>query len=228
MRDLNGKDLVLKKRTLQKIDPFQESVDSLVVVAFPKSSSKNFPLALSIAESASRYGAVELGGKVLHVAVFLKSVADAGRARMLLSYVDKWKGTLVFQGGGVLYGSFAVMEILSCYAQASLCSDMAAHCYTVIDDPFVKIPSSSGFGIRIPLDLTPKSPPLKRLVEVDRYLFPCRRLSGYFRFETDHPSSAIDQIQAEAVQRGCVCCPNFSADNFRKIGIRNVEVNVFD
>ena len=80
---------------LEVIDPFQESVNSLVVVAFPKSSSKNFTFALSIAQGASRYAITEIGGKQMHFAAFARTQADAGRASALLGHANSWKGTMI-------------------------------------------------------------------------------------------------------------------------------------
>ncbi|MFT5725683.1 MAG: hypothetical protein ACI9JN_002810 [Bacteroidia bacterium] len=57
-------------------------------------------------------------------------------------------------------------------------------------------------------------------IEIDRYVFPCKRLYYYFKFQKDHPASIENQIQAEAVNSGCDWCPNFNADNWGKLVLR--------
>lgn len=74
------------------IDFFGESINNLLVVAFPKSSSKNFKFALSLAMGASKYCTTDIDGKAMHVACFAKTQADAGRASTLLGYIGGWRG----------------------------------------------------------------------------------------------------------------------------------------
>ncbi len=65
-------------------------------------------------------------------------------------------------------------------------------------------------------------------VEVDRYVFPCSFLKARFRFQTDHPASPQDQIQAAAVKESCAWCPHFDPAGFRKSGVRRASVPVFE
>ncbi len=78
--------------------------------------------------------------------------------------------------------------------------------------------------MRLALDASPFS----QRVEIDRYLFPCSFLKPRFRFQTDHPASPQDQIQAAAVKEGCAWCPYFDPAGFRKSGVRVASVPVFE
>lgn len=188
-----------QSKGLQKIDLFQESINSLIIIAFPKSTSKNFSFALSIAESASRYAITEFNGKILHIAIFSKSASDAGKAKLLLNYTYSWKGTLIFQGGK-LRDNYTIGEVISCFIIAESCKDSKAHCLTIIS--------------------------LESNRKIKKYIFPCKLISYYFKYQEEHPASIQDQIQALAVNRGCDWCPNFNTENFRQCEIKKDEKEV--
>jgi hypothetical protein len=186
---------------LQKIDPFVESVNNLLVIAFPKSTSKNFTFALSVAESASKFAMIEINGKIMNVAVFSTSPSDAGKAKLLLEYAGSWKGTMVFQGGRLISGNldtYKIGHVIDCYVQAESCRDKKAHCNSIVSSWEYK----------------------------ERYLFPCVLISYYFKPQYEHPSSIQDQIHALAVSHNCHWCPNFNADTFQEIkdDVREKEV----
>lgn len=183
------------------IDPFQASLDCLLVVSFPKSNSKYYAFAVSIAEGAERYGVASIGGKPMHVAVFGLAQADVGRASALIGYTRGWKGAFIFVGGKIVHDSYRLEEVLKCYLESCHCRDTKAHCHFVIDDPFGS-ESGSHFFER---------------ASSDKYIFPCKHLVTWFRFQDDHPSSVEDQIQAAGVEFGCNLCPNFVPNDFRKV-----------
>lgn len=185
-------------KELHRLDPFLESVGKLLVVAFPKSTSKNFAFALSIAESASKFAVAEINGKAMHVAVFNFTPADAGKAKLLLSYANSWKGTLVFQGGNLLHSSYRVAGTIECYITSESCRDKRAHCNTIIDN----------YNLN------------------ERYLFPCKLISYYFRPMPEHPSSIQDQIHALAVEHSCNWCPNFNTDTFKELNNTKTEKEI--
>ncbi len=199
------------------MDPFLVSADCLLVVAFPKSSSKNYAFALSLAGGAQHYQVVEFAGKPMHVAAFAKTQADAGRAVALLDYVRSWKGALVFAQGKLVQNSYQAAQVINCFLDACACSDWRAHCGTVIDDPFSETPEDLNLTFCIRLV---EEPPVKQEVEIDQYFFPCKFLHNRFRFQRGHPSTPRDQIQAVGVQTGCAICPAFDPDSFRKTGVR--------
>ncbi len=207
------------------IDLFVESIASLVVVAFPKSNSKNFSFALSLAMSAGKYGNARFDDKDMHVACFSKTQADAGRASALLAYVGGWKGVLVFSGGKIVQHTHQISQVISCYLESCACRDSRAHCLAIIDDP------ASEIGRNVDLSLTIRitdKPSPKQQVEIGRYAFPCSYLLPWFKFEMEHPASIEDQIQAAAVKRGCDFCPHFDTANYRRVGSRTVTKDFFD
>ena len=156
---------------------------------------------MNIAEGAERYGVAAVGGKPMHIAVFGLTQADAGRASALIGYTRGWKGAFIFVGGKIVHDSYRLEEVLKCYLESCHCRDTKAHCHFVIDDPFEAAPGSQ----------------LSRQASSDKYIFPCKHLVTWFHFQSDHPSSVEDQIQAAGVEFGCNFCPNFVPNDFRKI-----------
>lgn len=211
--------------SLEVIDPFAESIKSLIVVAFPKSTSKNFPFALNIAQGANRYAITEIGGKQMHFAVFSKNQADAGRAAALLGYVATWKGAMIFAGGKVISHGYEIAQVIQCYLESCSCRDSKAHCHTIIDDPFSNVIQDFSMSISIRLI---ERPPLKQEVKIDRFAFPCKHLQSWFRFEKDHPSTPQDQIQAAGVRKHCDICPNFRPDDFNVVGTKTMTKDFFE
>jgi hypothetical protein len=204
---------------IEAIDPFAESVNFLVVVTFPKSSSSNFPFALSIAQLASRYAVISIAGKPMHFAAFGKDQAEAGKAAAVLKYVSGWTGTMIFAGGKIIAEHHEVAGVIDCYLKACACVDMKAHCHKIIDDPMHRGSSRARESISISLTMTK---PLEIEEKIDRFAFPCVYLESWYRFQKDHESSMRDQFQAAGVNRGCHICPNFKPEDFKKIGFRTV------
>lgn len=181
-------------------DPFVESVGQMLVVAFPKSNSKNFPFAVHVAESAYKYVVAEINGMAMHIAVLGFTNSDAGKARLLLDYTRNWKGTLVFHNGSLLGNVYNVSSTIDCYITAEACIDKKAHCNTVF----------YSYG------------------QDKQFLFPCKFIAGYFRPDSRHPSTIQDQIQALAVERNCDWCPNFDPDAFVEFDRESEEKIVVD
>jgi hypothetical protein len=187
-------------RSIGQIDPFQASIECLIVIAFPRTNSKNYAFAVRIAESAERYAVADINGQSMHIAVFGKTQVEAGRAATVLGYTQGWKGTLLFLQGRAIRDSYRVREVIECFLQSLQCSDTKAHCHEVVDDP-----KHSTYDYDF------------RRKKVDRYIFPCKHLLPWFRFSVDHPSSYPDQIQAAGVRHSCNVCPNFRPEDFKKI-----------
>jgi hypothetical protein len=223
--NMSDTQLTQNKPQLEPIDPFRASLDCLIVIAFPRSTSKNFGFALSIAEGAERYAVMTINGKPMHVAAFAKTQADAGRATALLGYIANWKGSLLFSRGRMLQSAYQVSQVIECFLDSCSCRNQEAYCHSIIDDPFS--PIIQDLGMSFSFSITEK-PSMKELIQIDRYAFPCKFLLRYFHFEKDHPSSPEDQIQAAGVRYGCNVCPNFNADNFKMIGVRTVQRDAFE
>lgn len=214
-----------EKELTKRIDPFDASLRFLLVVVFPKSSSKNFPLALSIAEGAEQFAVTDINGKPTYFVCFSSSKSDAGRALAMLGYIQGWKGVQIFSKGKVLQNTYRVNEVLSCFMDALSCRDYSAHCHKIIDDPFSDEVEDHSLSLSISIA---EKPPLKQEVEIDRYSFPCKYLFHWFRFEKDHPASTEDLIQAGAVSQGCDWCPNFNPDNWQKVGVKKILKEFFE
>jgi hypothetical protein len=210
------------------IDPFKASLDSLLVIAFFKSRASSYPLVVGIAETASQYGLFVIDGKPMHVAVFGRNQSDAGKASAIIWYTLGWKGILLFSRGKLIPNGYPVLEVINCYSESCLCTDKRAHCHAVIDDPFLtrKDHIVTPTSISINLEAAFRSK-MKREVRIDRYMFPCKYLFSRFSFQSDHPSSWEDQIQAGAVRAGCDICPNLEPGRFQKCGFRVIEEDVF-
>lgn len=199
------------------IDPHQAASDSFAVVAFPKSPSTNFKLALAIAKSADQFGTWDAEGIPMNVAAFGRSEQSIAKLVALLGYVSSWKGVLYFHSRRITHGSAGLAEVCHCFQQSNRCDDYRAHCHSVIDDPFLPRKSFSGGMLRFVFDTEAEPKPSKEVV-IDRYLFPCRRLEPRRCLSSDHPASSVAQIQAASVVDGCDICPRFNADVFKKVG----------
>ncbi len=215
----------MARELVRSVDPIADSLGHLLVVSFPKSTSQLYPLAANIAEGATKHTTIEVDRKPVHLAAFGRSRDETARALALLRYVSGWKGTQIYAGGRLARSPQRAGEVLDCYLEASSCNDRTAHCHTVIDDPYnTEVDAEpGGFAIRLSAG---HDPPRQR-VEVDRYLFPCSFAKSGFRFQTDHPASPQDQIQAGAVRRGCEWCPFFDSDAYGKVGTRVASKVVF-
>lgn len=194
-------------------------------MTFAKSTSQNYPLAVNIAQSAKYYQEGTIEKKIYHFVCFEKSREDAGRAHALMHYISGWKGARVFTGGKLVQNFWEVTQVLECYLEASGCNDWRAHCYKMIDDPY--LPSTENRSLSISISLTSKKN-IKQKRDIDRFIFPCKFLHQLFRFQIDHPSSPENQIQAGAVETGCDWCPNFDAQSFEKKGARTIIEDVFE
>lgn len=203
---------------ISKVDLVNDSITHLLAVSFAKTSSKNYPLAVNVAQGAAKYDELTIGRILVHLAAFQKNKEDAARALALLGYISGWKTVQIFAGGKIIQNYYRATEVLNCYLEALACTDYRAHCFSIINDPYSEYPNAYGTSVTMTISLEPEPQP--EPVFVDRYIFPCQLLQPYFRFQTDHPASPEDQIQASAVERGCDFCPLFDAHSFGKTGTK--------
>jgi hypothetical protein len=80
------------KEIVRLTDPLQESIGNMMVIMFPKSTSKNYVLAVNIAQGAAFFKESLINGILINYAVFSKSREQAGRVQGLLDYISDWKG----------------------------------------------------------------------------------------------------------------------------------------
>lgn len=212
------------------IDPFEASLRNLLVIAFFKSRASSYPFVVGIASNAEQYRVFPVDGRLMHVAVFGRTQADAGRASAVLQYILSWKGVLLYARGKLVPNGWPILEVVNCFHESCSCHDRRAHCHEIIDDPTVSIlrPSKMKISINVSLQPMPTRPKFKTKRDIDRYIFPCKYLYPRFAFQEGHPSSLQDQIQAGGVRQGCDLCPSFLPEDFRKVGTRTVEEDVFE
>ncbi len=215
----------MNKEIIKALDPLNASLENLMVISFNKSTSPSYPLAVNIAKGAYGYEEIIIAGKLVHFAVLAKYREQAGRAQALIHYISGWKGVQVFASGRLVQNIWVVSTVLNCYLVASACNDWKAHCHKIIDDPYIDIPRWGGLTLTIRLSEKPQS--LKEAIEIGRYVFPCTYLHSRFRFQKEHPSSPQDQIQAVAVEEGCNWCPFFEPKEYKKVGVRIEERELF-
>ena len=207
-----------------KIDLIKASIDHLIAVSFPKTTSTVYPLAVNVAQGASYYNEMVIDKKLVHLVAFSRTREDAGRACALIRYASGWKGVQFFTGGKLTQNFWNITRVLECYLEAAACNDWTAHCHLIIDDLYSE--ESKNLGLSMTITLSDK-PSFKEAVHIDRYIFPCSFIHGYFRFQKDHPAKPKDQIQAEAVAQNCDFCPYFDPSNYRKIGIKTIYRDAF-
>lgn len=206
----------MTKDIVASFDPSRDSIGNLMAVVFPKSKSFAYPLSVSIAKSAYRYNEKIIGNKLFHMALFSITKDETNKALALLNNLMGLKGFSIFMNGNNCKNPYSVYEVLQCYFKAINCTDYRAHCQIVIDDPFRETYRGSS-GISFSIQLTDKPQESVNPIIIQRYLFPCKHLHAYFRFQKGHPSTPQDQIQAAAVERYCEWCPFFHPKEFTKL-----------
>lgn len=213
-----SKALSVSTGPIEKIDPFAESAGLLLVIAFNKSSSPNFPLALTMAKTAQRFVVADIGGRIMHVVGFAKNQADAGKAAAFMGYANTWKGVMVFSNGALVSNTKRLSIVLDCYLQSCACRDPKAHCRQVIDDPLQKMERSP---------YEPHITPVfsAKMVDIRQRAFPCKLLRPAMRFQSYLDATPGDQIQAAGVKHGCSICPRFDPDDFPDVGSYRTTVH---
>lgn len=202
------------------VNPFEHSIGKLLVIAFPKSTSKNLPMAVTLAERSESFLMANIGEIPMHIAGFMANERDIRIALALLDFVSGWKGTLIFSNGLLVKSHYEITEVLNCYLQSCLCKDPRAHCFVLVDDPeFTPTRRSFSFSIAIGETTTKR-------VTVKRYTFPCAFLHRSMKFQVGHPSNFQDQIQAAGVRANCHLCPRFDPEQFKESGSEECEVDL--
>ena len=196
----------------ETLDPVATSKSHLVVIAFARTTSPIYSVAVSLAVSACVYGEVELPGGLMHIAGFEKTKDGASRALALLKIVADWKATQVFAGGAYINEPWQAFATIECYAKASACSNWRAHClqeiYTEVvrEEPFAdgRVDIRDVLGARPSYTTTP-------------FRFPCKLIFPRFRKQDLPGVTTAQEIEAQAVEQGCHFCPFFDSGNFKKL-----------
>lgn len=191
------------------------SLQHPLVVVFPKTRSASYAAAVVLAKQANLYTDTDAAGSLFHVAGFGAENEQAARALSLVRFMRSIKGFQIYAGGKLLQDWARVESVLECYLESAACTDRRAHCQMVIHtEHLIERYYSSRPSGAVSLDLD-----WMKINEVDDgiVVFPCRYLlSRNFRFQTGHPSSFEDQMQAGAVREGCDWCPNFKPGDLQR------------
>lgn len=205
------------------VDPVKDSFNYLMVIAFGKSSSPSYPLAVSVAKGATKYAEVPLGKQIVHLSAFDKNKEGASRALSIVKYLSGSKALQIFANGVLERNSWSVISILECYLKSATCNDFRAHCQRIIENPFAE--KDYRHNLSITIRITEETENKAKPIVVERYLFPCSYLLQHFKFQIGHPSTPEDQVQAGAVENHCDWCPNFSSNNFKKLPTKIIMTN---
>ena len=215
MDGLNMKPAVIEQN--QELDPFKVSDGMLLTVAFPKSRSRQYPIALAIFERVAKRGTADIGGTTYHVVAFEKNRQEGALCKALLECTKSMAGVMMFIDGMLVDDDVDVRLMVNCYCRSYLVSNPAAHCLKIIDDPKYKEKRYSGYVITIN--------PIRHVAHnIDRYGFPCKLLWQHMNLDADHPATYQEQMQTVAVEHSIHTCPRFDPAHFQKIGSREVLI----
>jgi hypothetical protein len=185
--------------TVNESDLLTLSSRHLIAVAFFKSTSKTYGLAVSFAKQAELYGEKILGRRTQHFAVFGRSRAQAAAALAFMEQGGYWKGTLLFADGQLLsyVNRHSIIETIRCYVKSGATRDPKSYCVT----------------------------PYKNYESNRTHLVPCRLIHGktidgspYGLEDIDDVLDVQDYLLGVAAHRGCQWCPNFNPENHQRLG----------
>ncbi|WP_250601949.1 hypothetical protein [Serratia marcescens] len=181
----------MNKLTKLTVSPLNmESIkdsDTVITVIFPKSTAKNYPMAVAVAMLSDHYSVGALAGKEFHLASYSKGSEQLAAAANLCSLIQGISGAQAFIDGGRAISLYSLSESLLCYSKSQKANKVEAYCDAI---------SSYPSGYLIPC----------------RYL-----VSWISPLSEKLPHSLSDQLQALAVNKGCDWCPNFHPERIKKV-----------
>lgn len=167
---------------------------ALVTVAFARSNSIQYPMAVHLARQAASYSRLDDekdSKKEIHLAIFAKTKEQAAHAAALIRVVATWKTMQIHTSSKIDANPMQVSHVLECYFQSLALQDHRAHCYWFDRDSV----HEEDLG----------------------QLIPCAQLRGYIetglRARTEDRALKIptsERVHAIAIQRNCDWCPHFS------------------
>ncbi|GEA64900.1 hypothetical protein QUG64_04060 [Acinetobacter lwoffii] len=214
---------IRKKNVMYELTPdiqaqmIVRSLNSNFTIAFPKSKSRNFPAALSLAKLADEFEEKIDGKAVYYISTFSINQKNCSLLIALLDLAIDWKGVHIFLDGKPLNRSRYLAEMLRCYRNSFRVKDHKAYCFEIKEDLGSPNYGSMIFELRI---INENDTLLSK--ESDKkptqWIYPCKQLSGAARFLNKcHPASLQDQLQAKAVEVSCDLCPNFNAYDLQEL-----------
>ncbi|AWM79692.1 hypothetical protein DKL61_04625 [Gammaproteobacteria bacterium ESL0073] len=187
---MGNKDLSLRFESIKPLkseDAFVPKSQNTLYIVFPKSTSKNFELVLTMLSDTRIDGKINLDNKSLIVSSFnINDTYQANLANTVISFVSGWKGSFYIYNGRKIEHPYQITRVLDCIAQANNCTNHLAHC----------------MGNRFP----------ERYILPCRQLN-----AYSFHFNKLIPATLEEQLQACSVEHGVDWCPYFDIKNFKKI-----------
>lgn len=174
-----------------------------LIIYLPKSTSKNFPLALQLMKKAEIFSEITIEKSMFYGAVFSIEPQQLTIVNSILDLAMYWKGFNVFYNGEIVNNKMGFWTTLQCLITATKCRDYRSHCH-VVQQLYIEEPNGL-FGI------FSKS-------TIDEYIIPCKQLPfSSYTINKKHPSSIADQLQALSLSYGCDWCPYLNLADVRKL-----------
>lgn len=191
--------------------------DQLCAVKFEQSSKPSYERVLRLAKKSSLYFEKEIGDrrkKLVHLAVFSRSIADAKLAYALLEEmrVTSFKFTL-FASGRIQKNKNALLNMLDCFSQSLAAKDYRAHCHVIAEDLLDCSRPGKATSLNFSLFDPPDDPPEKS----EAWRLPCQMLDGFVTLNVHDEASPQDKLQAAANKRCVDLCPRFRPEDFKLI-----------
>lgn len=195
-----------------------KSVDARFVIAFPKSKSQNFQAALSLAKLADTFEEIKDGKSIYYLSSFEINLRNVSLIKAIMDLALFWKGVHIFLNGQPVNRTRLLSEMLGCFRDSFRATDKKAYCFQVVED--VGEPQNTG-PLVFELNLFKSEDefiPRAEKKETTKWIHPCKLLANSHRYlSKDHPASLQSQLQAQAVKFNCDICPNFNAENLKKL-----------
>ncbi len=190
--------------------------DFFAAIVFLSPRSPQWPLVRGLSMQAD---AVMEDKKVLTVA-FRKTSESIRLLASICEISQDWKSTHIFIQKQKISYIYSV-NWLSCYLKSLQCDEPLSWCLSITQGPR----RLNDFGERnlcLHINIDSLKEPLqeKKPEEVDfreHFICPCKKISGYLWGYRELPISLKSQLQAFAVERGYVQCPNFDIDHFKPV-----------
>lgn len=159
----------------------------VVTIIFPRSTAKNYPMAVAMAELSDVYKIGVLADKQYHLASFSKDGQQLALASNLLSLIYTITGVQAYINGETVVSVYDLSTSLSCFAKSMKATNIESYCQCVSNYP-------GNYLL-----------PCRLLVGWEG------------RISEKLPFSLSDQVQALAVSKGCSWCPNLKPEKMKRI-----------
>lgn len=191
--------------TSARYDLAARSLGVLLVVVFPKSRARSYPVAVTVASNAAFFETGKLEGTTVHVAAFAKTAEDAARALSVMDSLQGIKGVQYWAQGNSLGSTRRLRNVIECYMASHRVEDPRYYCRSSVT---VDEGGTPTFTINM-LELMGFA--RNRRAE-RRGQVPCRLVSIYSLGAVRSKSAWRSMVQSAAVEKNCDACPRFDID----------------